>query len=115
MGVALNAAALGGVIVPVVGSINIKIVASLITAISMIALLIMGIKVREGIAVGNYRSTSNYSSISNSVERYNLKYIKIINKLQNYITRSFKRINLSNKRVLAILSTIDFHFYHRFE
>jgi len=114
MGVALNAAALGGVIVPVVGSINIKIVASLITAISMIALLIMGIKVREGIAVGNYRSTSNYSSISNSVERYNLKYIKIINKLQNYITRSFKRINLSNKRVLAILSTIDFHFYHRF-
>lgn len=114
MGVALNAAALGGVIVPVVGSINIKVVASLITAISMIALLIMGIKVREGIAVGNYRSTSNYSSISNSVERYNLKYIKIINKLQNYITRSFKRINLSNKRVLAILSTIDFHFYYRF-
>jgi len=51
IGIALNTAALGGVVVPVVASLNIKIIASLFTAISMVILLVMAVRKRNAIYV----------------------------------------------------------------
>ncbi len=97
MGIALNAAALGGVFVPVIGSINIKIVASLITAISMMALLLMGIRVKEGIPLSPKR-VSNYNIVSNSLRR---TYIHIlcmdIFKLLSSMIFNFKNLLASFK------------------
>ncbi|ARM77046.1 transporter [Acidianus manzaensis] len=53
MGFALNTAALGGVVVPVVGSLNIKVIASLFTAISMIILLVMSVKKGNAVTVAS--------------------------------------------------------------
>lgn len=44
MGFAMNTAAIGGVIVPVIGSFNVKLFGSLFTAISMTALIVMTMK-----------------------------------------------------------------------
>jgi hypothetical protein len=44
MGIALNTAALGGVAVPVISSFDIKFLASLFTALSMVILLVMSVK-----------------------------------------------------------------------
>ncbi|MFP3399820.1 transporter [Acidianus sp.] len=44
MGIALNTAALGGVAVPVISSFDIKFLASLLTALSMVILLVMSVK-----------------------------------------------------------------------
>ncbi|BCU70149.1 transporter [Stygiolobus caldivivus] len=52
MGIALNTAALGGVIVPVVSSIDIKAVATLFTAISMTILLILSVRAKTQLGVG---------------------------------------------------------------
>jgi hypothetical protein len=46
MGIALNIAALGGVIVPVLSSLDVRLLATLFTAISMAILLILSIKVK---------------------------------------------------------------------
>ncbi len=44
MGIALNTAALGGVAVPVISSFDIRFIASIFTALSMVILLVMSIK-----------------------------------------------------------------------
>lgn len=46
MGIALNIAALGGVIVPVLSSLDVRLLATLFTALSMAILLILSIKVK---------------------------------------------------------------------
>ncbi len=51
VGIALNTAAIGGVIVPVVASLNIKIIASLFTALSMVVLLILAVRKRNAMYV----------------------------------------------------------------
>jgi hypothetical protein len=46
VGLALNIAALGGVLVPVLSSLDVRLLATLFTAPSMAILLIMSIKVK---------------------------------------------------------------------
>ncbi|EWG07618.1 MAG: transporter [Candidatus Aramenus sulfurataquae] len=51
MGIALNAAAVGGVFVPVVSSIDVKVLASTITLVSMFLLLLLGVRRRRAVTI----------------------------------------------------------------
>ncbi|MCI2413968.1 MAG: transporter [Candidatus Aramenus sp.] len=51
MGIALNAAAVGGVFVPVVSSMDVKVLASTVTLASMLLLLLLGVKRRGTVTI----------------------------------------------------------------